>query len=61
MTDDQNHQHVLTIFPHVLQNVVNIEGKSEDEIEDLLLDLEAVDFVYNKKYIVVSMASHEKL
>ena len=48
---------MLTIFPHV----VNIEGKSEDEIEDLLLDLEAVDFVHNKKRIVVSMASHEKL
>lgn len=45
--DDE--QVILTAFLNVLNKVVRVEGKTNDKLEDILLELEDVDITYNKK------------
>ena len=54
--DKSNQQHVLTIFPSVLE-VIETNG-SPDEIEDKILDLENLDIYYNKKKVIVNITDH---
>ena len=56
--DNDHQQNLVTVFSSVLKNVLNLEGKSEEEIEDRVLELEGVDFEVNKKKIVTSVMKH---
>ena len=50
--DNDHQQTLVTLFSSVLKNILNLEGKCEEEIEDMALGLEGVDFEVNKKKIV---------
>ena len=56
----KGHQLMLTVFPHVLNNLFDTTDLDIEEIEDKLLDMEHLDFVYNdKKKTVVSICQHD--
>ena len=48
----------MTVFTKVIQNVVDIGNKNEQEIEDMILELENIDFIVNRKKIVTFMNNH---
>ena len=56
--EDTASQYLLTVFPQVLRTVIRTEGKTDDEIEDEILNLENIDFTFNKKKVVLSMTQH---
>ena len=49
--EDECKQHTVTVFTKVIQNVVDITNKNEQEIEDMILELENIDFIMNRKKI----------
>lgn len=54
--DDE--QVILTAFLNVLNKVVRVEGKTNDKLEDILLELEDVDITYNKKTVITNIVDH---
>lgn len=50
---------ILTAFTDILKKVIDIENENEDEREDLLLEIENVDIIFNKQRIVLSMGTHK--
>ena len=58
LSDAEKKQHTVTIFPTVVQSVIDIKDKEDDEIEDLLLMAENIDFVINKRKVVILMTNH---
>ena len=58
LSDAEKKQHTVTIFPTVVQKVIDIKDKEDDEIEDLLLMAENIDFVVNKRKVVILMTNH---
>ena len=56
--DDNQKEYILTAFPNSLKNVLDLDNKEEEEIEDMLMELINVDITYNKKNIIVSVSAH---
>ena len=51
-------QDVVTAFADGLNNVIQITDQSDDQIEDVMLDLSNIDFCVNRKKVVTSMLKH---
>ena len=56
--EDERKQHTVTVFSKVIQNVVDIANKKEQEIEDMILELKNIDFIINRKKIFIFMNNH---
>ena len=51
--DNNSTQHSITLFPQVLNNMIEVGDKTDHIIEDKLLEIENFDFTINKKKVVL--------